>query len=125
MRKERKLLKMEEEIKKIIEKNPIALSTINKEGKPYVIAVAYVKVKDNKIIVTDNYMGKTIDNLKNCPNVSLVVLNKDWKGYNIQGKAEYFDKGLFFDFVKSLKENKNEPCKGVIVIEINEMKKCG
>ncbi|MCX6750975.1 MAG: pyridoxamine 5'-phosphate oxidase family protein, partial [Candidatus Pacearchaeota archaeon] len=123
MKKEKEQHKMEEEIKKIIEKNPIALSTINKEGKPYVIAVASVKIKDDKIIITDNYMSKTIDNLKNSPYVSLVAWDKDWKGYNIQGKAEYFDKGMFFDFVKSLKENKDEPCKGSIVIEINEIKK--
>ena len=116
---------MEEEIKKIIEKNPVALSTINREGKPYVIAVASVKVKNDKIVITDNYMENTVNNLKDYPNVSLVVWNKEWKGYNIQGKAEYYDKGLFFDFVKSLKENKNEPCKGAIVIEINNTKKCG
>jgi len=116
---------MEEKIKKTIEKNPIALSTISREGKPYVIAVASVKVKDDKIIITDNYMGKTIENLKNSSDVSLVVWNKDWKGYNIQGKAEYFDNGAYLDFVKSLKENENEPCKGAIVIEINEIKKCG
>jgi len=116
---------MEEEIKRIIEKNPVALSTISKECKPYVIAVASVKVKDDKIIVTDNYMGITLDNLKNNPHVSLVVWDKDWKGYNIQGKAEYFDKGIFLDFVKSLKENKDEPCKGAIIIEINDIKKCG
>jgi predicted pyridoxine 5'-phosphate oxidase superfamily flavin-nucleotide-binding protein len=116
---------MEEEIKKIIEKNPVALSTVSREGKPYVIAVASVKVKDDKIIITDNYMGRTINNLKNYPNVSLVVWNKDWKGYNIQGRAEYYDKGTFLDFVKALKENKKEPCKGAIVIEINHIKKCG
>jgi len=116
---------MEKEIIKIIEKNPVALSTVNAEDKPYVIAVASVKVKDDKIIITDNYMGRTIDNLKHSPHVSLVVWGKDWKGYNIQGKAEYHDKGLYFDFVKSLKENKDEPCKGAIVIEINSIKKCG
>ena len=115
---------MEEEIKKIIEENPVALATIDNEGKPYVIAVASVKVKDNEIIITNNYMKKTIENLKNSPNVSLVVWNKDLEGYKIQGIAEYFSEGEFFDFVKSLEENKNEPCKGVIVIEINEIKKC-
>ena len=84
---------MEEEIKKMIEKNALAFATINEEGNPYVIAVAFVKVKDDKIIITNNYMGKTIDNLKNNPNISLVVWNKDWKGYNIQGKVEYFEEG--------------------------------
>jgi len=116
---------MKKEIKKIIEKNPVALSTVNVEGKPYVIAVASVKVKDDKIIITDNYMSKTIENLKNSSNVSLVAWNKKFEGYNIQGKAEYFDKGEYLDFVKFLKENENEPCKGAIVIQINEIKKCG
>lgn len=115
---------MENEIKKIIEENPVALATVDNEGKPYVIAVASVKVKDDKIIVTNNYMKKTIENLKNSPNISLVVWNKDLEGYKIQRVAEYFSEGEFFDFVKSLEENRNEPCNGAIVIEINEIKEC-
>jgi len=115
---------MEEGIKKIIEENPIALATKDKEGKPYVIVVAFVKIKDEKIIITDNYMNKTIENLENFPNVSLVVWNKNWEGYKIQGTAKYFSEGEFLDFVRSLEENKNEPAKGVIIIEINNIKKC-
>ena len=114
---------MEEEIKKIIEENVLALATINKEGDPYVIAVAYVKIKDDKIVITNNYMKKTIDNLKNCPNISLVVWNKDWKGYQIKGKAEYFEEGEWLEFVKKIPENKDEPCKGALVVEINNIKK--
>lgn len=116
---------MDEKIKNMIEENPLALATIDGKGKPYCIAVAFVKVKDDKIVITDNYMKKTINNLKNYPNVSLVVWNKDWKGYNIQGKANYFEEGEWLDFIKFIKENKDEPCKGAIVIEINDIKKCG
>jgi hypothetical protein len=53
---------MEDKIKKIIEENPLA--TVNQKGEPHVIGVASVKVKDEKIIVTDNYMKTTIEKHK-------------------------------------------------------------
>jgi len=112
---------MKEEIKKIIEENPAALATVNAEGNLHVVAVAYVKVKDNKIVITRNYMNQTLDNIKNNSNVSLAVWAKGWNGYRIDGTAEYFGEGEWFEFVKSLKENKDEPCKGDVVIDINEV----
>lgn len=111
-----------EDIKEIIENNPTAFATIN-ENRPYVIAVAYVKVKDGKLIITDNYMKTTIENIKKNNNISLVVWNKKWEGYQVNGEAEYFNSGKYYDFVKSIKENKEEPCKGAIVIKINNIKK--
>ena len=117
--------KISSEIKKIIEENPLALATVDKKGKPYVIAVAFAKVENNKIIITNNYMKRTINNLQYCLKISLVGWDRKWEGYNFQGKAKYFDKGEWLGFVKSLKENKKEPCRGAIVIEINEIKKCG
>ena len=108
---------------KIIEENPLALATIKSDGNPHVIAVAYVKVKDNKLIITRNYMNQTLDNIKSNSKVSLAVWDKDWNGYRVGGTAEYFEDGAWFDFVKSLKENEDEPCKGVIVIDIVEVVK--
>ncbi|MBU0957788.1 MAG: pyridoxamine 5'-phosphate oxidase family protein [Nanoarchaeota archaeon] len=114
---------MEEETKKIIEENPVALATVNSEGNPHVIAVAFVKIKNEKIIITNNHMNLTINNIKGNSKVSLAVWNKDWKGYGIDGTAEYFEEGEWLDFVKSIEENKEEPCKGAIIISINNIKK--
>ena len=116
---------MEKEVIKIIEKNPVAIATCSKEGKPHVIAVAYVKVKDNKIVISDNYMRTTIENIKENPEISLASWNKKWEGYRINGKVEYFETGEYYDFVKSIEENKEEPCKGAVVVTINEIKKLG
>ncbi|MBM3228322.1 pyridoxamine 5'-phosphate oxidase family protein [Candidatus Pacearchaeota archaeon] len=118
------MYKMEEKFKKIIEENPVAFATINAKSEPHVIAVAFVKVKDNKIIITNNYMKSTVINLKKSPNVGLVVWDKKWNGIKIQGKAKYFEKGKWIDFIKSIPENKNEPCKGAIVVEINKICEC-
>ena len=122
-RKQKEKIKMKEEIKKIIEENPVALASLTNYGKPYVIAVAFVKVKDEKIIITANYMKTTLENIKRSKNISLAVWDKEGKGYQINGEAEYFEKGKWFDFVKSIPENKNEPCKGAVVVDIKEIKK--
>ena len=43
----------------------------------------------------------------------------------MEGKAEYFEEGHWFDFVKEIPENKDEPCKGAIVVSVNKIKEIG
>jgi len=111
-----------EEIKKEIERATIAVATCDKGGNPNNIPIMFAKVKDNKIIITNNYMGKTKENILENSKVALVF----WKGeagYKIKGKADYYDYGEYLNFVKSLKENKGLPAKGAIVIEVKEITK--
>lgn len=114
-----------EEATKIIEGNPVAFATSTKDGKPHVIATAFAKVRNGKIILTNNYMLTSINNLKQNKKVSVAAWNAKWKGYQIDGTAEYFEKGEHMDFVKSMKENKNEPCKGAVVILPQVIKQIG
>lgn len=108
------------EIKEIIETNVLAFATSSKDGKPNVIAVASVKVKDDKIIITDNYMDKSKKNLDENNNIAIVVW-KGSKGYQIKGTSEYFTEGENYDFIKNLPENKDMPTKGAIVITVGEI----
>ena len=112
------------EIKDKIEKETIAVATVNKENKPHAIAIMYAKVKEGKIIITNNYMKTTINNIKNNPNVSLVFWEGE-KGWRIDGEVEYHDSGVWLDFVKSLEENKGEPANGALVINVKEIKELG
>lgn len=108
-------------IKNIIEKNPAAFATINK-NKPYVVAVAYCKVLDkNTILITDNYMKTTIINILENNNVALVAWNQKWEGVQILGKAKYYRKGKWLDYVKTMKENKGMPAKGASLIKIDKI----
>lgn len=114
-------------IKKLIEENALGLATTDKEGNPHNIAVGDVKViSKNQLLISDNYMHDTIENIKKNPNVSLVVWNKEWKehcfGYELKGKAEYFTSGKWIDFIKKIPANQGEPCKGAILIAINKIK---
>jgi nitroimidazol reductase NimA-like FMN-containing flavoprotein (pyridoxamine 5'-phosphate oxidase superfamily) len=110
-------------IKNILEEATVAVSTI-KDNKPYAIAVLYVKVKDDKIIITDNYMRSTVENIRKNPYICLVFW-KEQEGWRIEGKASYFNSGKWVEFVKSIEENKGEPLKGAIVIDINKITKLG
>lgn len=112
-----------EEIKEKLERATIAVATI-KENKPHLIAIMYAKVKDGKVVITNNFMKTTIDNLKNNPYISLVFW-EDEKGWRIDGKAEYHNSGKWFEFVKKLKENKEFSPKGAIVINIENIRELG
>ncbi|MEK6918076.1 MAG: pyridoxamine 5'-phosphate oxidase family protein [Nanoarchaeota archaeon] len=116
---------MEEKIKKLIEKNPVAISTSSKNGTPNISVAAFLKIKDEKIIITNNYMKKTIDNIKENPKISLAVWDDKWKGYKIDGLAEYSESEEWISFIKNIKENKNEPCNGAIIVKPLNIKQIG
>jgi len=116
-----------EGMKKMIENNAMGLATVDKDGNPHNIAVGYVQVvSKNQLLISDNYLNETIENIKRNSNVSLVVWGENWKeaciGYELKGIAEYFTNGKWHEAVKKLKINQGEPCKGAILITLNKIK---
>lgn len=110
------------EIKNLIENNPVVVATVMENGKPNVIGVAFVKVvSGNQILVTDNYMRQTIEDIINNENVCLLVWDKDLKGYKMVGEAEYFTEGKWKKFVEQIKENKGLPAKGAILVTVSKI----
>lgn len=120
-------MKLEQELKTMIEKEALALSTIDSAEKPHTIAVGFAKVVEDKIIITNNYMTETPKNIKQNNNIAIAVWNRNWeddcKGFELRGTAEYVTEGKWKDFVKAMPENKNYPAKGAIVITVNKIKK--
>ncbi len=112
-----------EDIKDKIENSTIAVSTIN-NNKPHTIFILYPKIIDNKIVITDNYMKTTINNIKNNENICLAFFESE-KGWRIDGKAKYYNSGKWLKFIKEVKENKGLPAKGAIVIDIEEIRELG
>ncbi len=112
---------MEEKIEKIIENNPVALATISGD-KPYAIGVAYCKVVDkDTILITDNFMSSTVENIMKNNNVALVVWDKKWDGIQILGKAKYYKEGKWLNYVKKMKENEGLPAKGAILVKVGKI----
>ncbi len=122
------MIQIDEKLKNLIENNALALATVDENNEPHCIAVAFAKVvSQNQILITDNYMQTTVENIKRGSKVALVVWNKDWEqnctGYALKGKAEYFTSGKWYEMVKAMPENANEPCKGAILITVEKIKK--
>lgn len=114
------------EIKKLVEENPVAFATADASGKPNVIGVAYVRVVSrNQVLITDNYMKLTRENIGKNNSVCLAVWDKDWKGYKLVGKAKYFTDGKWKTFVEEMPENKGLPAKGAILVTVSELIKLG
>jgi len=114
-------------LKELIETNALALATSNKNN-PHCIAVGFAKVlSKNQILITDNYMHTTPENIKNNSNIAIAIWNRDWekdcKGYEIIGKAEYFTKGKYHEIIKQIPENKGLSCKGAILISVSKIKR--
>lgn len=120
------MIKLNSKVKKLIEENPLAFASVDNSGKPNVIGVAYVKVvSKNQILITDNYMKKTKENLENNNNVCLAVWNKEWEGVKLVGKARYYTSGKWKSFVEKMPENKGFSSKGAILISVSKLIRLG
>jgi predicted pyridoxine 5'-phosphate oxidase superfamily flavin-nucleotide-binding protein len=113
--------KITPKIRKVIEENPLAFATLDSKNSPYIIGVAFCKVKNNQIVITDNFMKSTTDNVKRRRKVALLVWDKKWNGYQFLGEGKYYSTGIWSRFVKSLKENRGLLAKGAIVIKVNKI----
>ena len=116
--------KINSEVKQIIEANPIAFATINIDGTPNVIGVAFVKVVSlNQVLITDNYMGQTKNNINSNNAICLAVWDKDWNGYKLIGTAKYFTDGKWKTYVEQMPDNKGLPAKGAVLITVTNIEK--
>lgn len=107
-------------LKKFIESNAMGLATVDKNGNPHNIAVAYVKVSENKLVISNAHIRESIKNIEQNPSVSLVVWNKEWEkacvGFEIVGKAENYTSGKWYDFVCNLEDNEGLEIESAIVV---------
>jgi pyridoxine/pyridoxamine 5'-phosphate oxidase len=118
---------MQPGIKKLIEKNAMGLSTVDKDGNPHTIAVACCKVSGNKIIISNSHISESIKNIAKNDHVSLVVWNKEWEnvcvGFEIKGKAKNFARGKWLNYVTKLTDNEGCIIKSAIVVDVIKIKK--
>ena len=114
-------------LKKLIELNAIGLATVAKSGKPHNIAVAYVKVIKDEIIISNAHIKESTKNLKYNNNVALVVWNKEWEkaciGFELMGKAKNYTAGKWLEYAKALPDNKGYKIVSAIVVKVIKIKK--
>ncbi len=111
------------EIKNLVETESLAIATVMESGLPNVIGVAFAKVIDDQLIVTDNFMRQTLEDIKHNSRVAVIVWNQEMTGYKLLGEATYFDSGKWLEFVKNIPENKDMPAKGAVIIKVDRVVK--
>ena len=104
------------------------LATASKDGTPNVAPIGIVElVSDDTIWITDNFMKKTMDNLKENPKVALYVWGPEIKGcFQIKGRATVKTSGGDFDAMKEKINKKNPalPARSLIIVKITDVFEC-
>ncbi|MBI5680202.1 MAG: pyridoxamine 5'-phosphate oxidase family protein [Methanobacterium sp.] len=116
---------MTEEMMESVEKDHlIFLATATKDGVPNVVPIGFARPIDNKtILIVDNYMNKTRENLENNPKASLVPRDATSCPYQFKGTVEIHNSGKLFDeavdWAKSVMSKL--PAKAAIIFKVEEI----
>lgn len=115
------MAKVTDEIKESLKMTKIAyLATATKDGVPNVVPIAAVKFLDDEtLLISDQYFGKTLNNLKENPKIALTWWG-DKDGFQIKADITiHTDDDIFrkdVQWVKSIKDTLNP--KSAIVAKI-------
>ena len=115
--------KLSEKVKETIaEIRPGIIATASKDGKPNVSAKGSFRVLDDEhVVFADISSPRTIANLKENPQVSVLVVHpKSMKGCRIWGKGEIIDSGELFDQMSKEFAELNLKVKHVVKIKVEE-----
>jgi predicted pyridoxine 5'-phosphate oxidase superfamily flavin-nucleotide-binding protein len=93
-----------------------------------VVPIATVQVAgDDTIWVGDNYMVKTLANVKENPKMAIYFWDPDTKKcFQVKGSVEVKTSGPDYDKVRAMIKAKNEklPAKGLLVMKVTEVFEC-
>lgn len=122
-------MKMNEEIKQMLDENIVYLATASKEGKPNVVPIGLVHaISDNEVLIGDVWFKKTRKNLEENAQVAISFTDvKRWESYQLKGKAKIYKTGeiyeKIFDIMKEKAEKREESVEKIENPEIIERAK--
>jgi len=98
---------------------PVATSSSN--SVPNVAYITYLKaVDDETVLIVDNYLNKTRENVVNVGNVSFAVLDEKKGSYQVKGVAQRLTQGELFDEVQQWVPDKY-PKVAAVVMKVEEV----
>ena len=106
----------------------IPFATAGKDGAPNVAPMAGKELADREtILVMDNFMQKTIANIRENPRAAIYLWGPGVKGcFQIHGDVTYVAEGEQFEAFRSrtLVRMPKAPAKGMLVIKITDVYTC-
>lgn len=118
------MAKLTEEAQKAIGAiRPSMVATANKSGKPNVSAKGSLRILDDEhVIFADISSPRTIANIRENPQVSVICLNvADRKGCRFWGRAEVINSGELFDKFAAEFISRNMKVKNLVTIYVEDV----
>lgn len=123
------MVKLTEEMKTVFSKVKVfPVATASRDGIPNVIPMTFVQlVSDDTIWIGDNYLLKTLANVRENPHLAIFIYDAELKRcFQIKGSAEVLTSGPDFEKMRDRIRAKNEklPAKSLVVVRITEVFEC-
>ena len=123
------MVKLNAEMKETFSKIKLfPVATASKSGVPNVAPIAFVMlVSDDTIWLADNYMHKTLANVKENPHIAIYLWEPDSRQcFQIKGKVEVKTSGPEYEKMKATVKAKKDtyPAKSLLVMKITDVFSC-
>jgi Predicted flavin-nucleotide-binding protein structurally related to pyridoxine 5''-phosphate oxidase len=104
------------------------VATASKAGIPNVAPIAFVQlVSDDTIWLADNFMQKTLANVKENPHIAIYLWEPDSKKcYQVKGMVKVETAGAEYEKMKKMVHDKKPelPAKSLLVMKITDVFEC-
>lgn len=104
------------------------VATASKNGIPNVVPIAFVVLnKDDTIWLADNFMQKTLANVKENPHAAIFLYDSDTKKcLQVKGRIEVKTSGVDYEKLKKMVHEKKPglPAKSLLIMKITEAFEC-
>ena len=121
------MVKISDDVKTEFEKTKLfMLATASKNGMPNVVPVGMVMLQsdDETVWIVDNFMNKTLANVKENPHVAFSLCNQDGKeSYQIKGTVTIENSGADYEKAVEIAHKRKEtlPAKNLLKINMTEI----
>lgn len=106
----------------LIEKYPCHIATVNNDNTPNLSVASDIKVLDDEtILISNNEMIHTPDNILLNNNVVLTSFSDKWAGLRLTGVASYHTQGKYYDICNKYFNNETATPKGAIIVKIKKV----
>lgn len=118
-----------DEIRAVFEKIKVfSVATAAEDGTPNVAPIAFVQLAgDDEVWVGDNYMKKTLANVRANPKMAIYAWDPDSKKcFQVKGSVEVRTEGAGYEKMKATMKAKNEafPAKSLLILRVEEVFSC-
>jgi predicted pyridoxine 5'-phosphate oxidase superfamily flavin-nucleotide-binding protein len=123
------MVKLTADMKEAISKMKVfPIATASKDGTPNVVPLAMVELhNDDTIWITDNFMNKTMSNLRTNPKIAIYIWGPEIKGcFQIKGVTSIKTSGPEYDEMKADINRKRPelPARSLVIVNITEVFEC-